>query len=441
MKALLTRIAILLLTITAAYADGAWQGVHMQPGIKIAKAVTDDNINMMSYWWSYDYGCISYSADGGHTWEKRYSDTSAYPQGYPYFKDVIRMSDICMRDGKCFFLLDSGRIKYTADYGKTIDSVQLYDFRHEGGRFLHNDKYIMAVYSIEYFLTGQEQDTFYKIIMSEDNFQTSREIELGKYVKTRQSACSFELKDDFLYILWHDTDKKNSMLTRCDIPAHTFKTWSFPYRYSISMARSIGEDSILAYYVDMEEYDKQPSLPHGYLSLIELKDDGNHTYGTRKPYESRMKVPAIDLFSIGLRYYFSHSWYDKETGRTGRLIEDSEGDCTGREYDRITYRDGKIIIPDTSGECLLINDNFTSVKTPPAGKEVFVFPNPASDILNLETGTELGQEVYFYNMTGERIFPQPIGENSFDISTLPAGIYTALIRNSESTRPIKFMKD
>jgi hypothetical protein len=70
-----------------------------------------------------------------------------------------------------------------------------------------------------------------------------------------------------------------------------------------------------------------------------------------------------------------------------------------------------------------------------------VFPNPASDRIELDAGLISGR-IEIINIFGERIFEDAFsGRLSLDISTYPNGVYFAVVRNTLGILKSKFIKE
>ena len=70
-----------------------------------------------------------------------------------------------------------------------------------------------------------------------------------------------------------------------------------------------------------------------------------------------------------------------------------------------------------------------------------VFPNPAHDVLNVESEQPI-EEISLYNAMGQRLQLVLPAENSVQLplSGLPAGVYFLKISTQETTHTCKFMK-
>ncbi len=86
------------------------------------------------------------------------------------------------------------------------------------------------------------------------------------------------------------------------------------------------------------------------------------------------------------------------------------------------------------------NENETAI-TQNAIQALTVYPNPASDVLNIgSTFTNSNVQLSIYNMTGKLVLSSTSIENSLDISSLSMGIYNILIYNEGTIYSTKFIK-
>ena len=72
-----------------------------------------------------------------------------------------------------------------------------------------------------------------------------------------------------------------------------------------------------------------------------------------------------------------------------------------------------------------------------------LFPNPASEKLNITTDFEFSYDFRVINLTGQVVLKQEqlIGNQQIDVSHLPAGIYIVQITSNDKQKQIKFVKD
>ena len=75
----------------------------------------------------------------------------------------------------------------------------------------------------------------------------------------------------------------------------------------------------------------------------------------------------------------------------------------------------------------------------PASTEIVVYPNPATDVLNVTKVSDKAT-FEFYNMTGQLVSKGLIKERKVDVSTLVKGVYIISIKDGEETAKVKFIK-
>ncbi|MBO4542321.1 MAG: T9SS type A sorting domain-containing protein, partial [Bacteroidales bacterium] len=72
--------------------------------------------------------------------------------------------------------------------------------------------------------------------------------------------------------------------------------------------------------------------------------------------------------------------------------------------------------------------------------EVLVYPNPARNIINIESNNEI-KEVVVYNLLGQKIKQYHSAINTIDISDIANGIYVINITTDKGVTTKKFIKE
>lgn len=102
----------------------------------------------------------------------------------------------------------------------------------------------------------------------------------------------------------------------------------------------------------------------------------------------------------------------------------------------------KIIAEDGITSKVLIIDYFTVIEKPEIPKNCdFVFPNPATNILNIKPLYSLNSKVEIYDMNGKKILSGHSLNNRFDISCLNKGLYIIKLLNEKFIMINKFVKE
>lgn len=153
-----------------------------------------------------------------------------------------------------------------------------------------------------------------------------------------------------------------------------------------------------------------------------------------------------DITNIGsqsvnrIAYWDGFAWTDAGQGFSPLFTIN-----TITEYDSAVYIGGDFIFNNGISQTNYIarfNSSPSSIDQNSAiDHAVFVYPNPATNYIILETGGIF--EIEMYTMTGLIILRQqlPAGQNSLDISELKAGIYIIKLKNNTRTETIKFVKE
>jgi hypothetical protein len=69
-----------------------------------------------------------------------------------------------------------------------------------------------------------------------------------------------------------------------------------------------------------------------------------------------------------------------------------------------------------------------------------VYPNPANNVLNIETNGAIIQHVDVIDVLGNVTISRTTDKSAIDISSMPAGIYTINVRTNEGIARQQFVK-
>jgi len=81
-----------------------------------------------------------------------------------------------------------------------------------------------------------------------------------------------------------------------------------------------------------------------------------------------------------------------------------------------------------------------------AERNLTVYPNPASHEINVIHDFSGNTEIIIYNISGQPVFKsqnsenQGLNKNTLNINTLPAGMYSLLVRSGDEVKTVKFLK-
>lgn len=89
---------------------------------------------------------------------------------------------------------------------------------------------------------------------------------------------------------------------------------------------------------------------------------------------------------------------------------------------------------------LLATENFTS------SKNIFLYPNPTKDIINISIGTELGlpESYLITNYLGQTIDKKVISTESdlsINVSSLTTGVYFVSVTKNDEKKVMRFIKE
>jgi len=79
--------------------------------------------------------------------------------------------------------------------------------------------------------------------------------------------------------------------------------------------------------------------------------------------------------------------------------------------------------------------------------KINIYPNPATDFINIEADVEISKQVVFtiYNTAGKRVLLQNVKNSSFqhqiNVSTLQPGVYFLQIEDESIKQSFKFIKN
>lgn len=94
--------------------------------------------------------------------------------------------------------------------------------------------------------------------------------------------------------------------------------------------------------------------------------------------------------------------------------------------------------PLNASEVLMLYNGIASVQNINSEAMPYVYPNPADDVLFIDSDQAL--EIQIFNLNGKLVLKQQLLNRQIDISGLPAGIYILEVQDDDLTEQIKFVK-
>jgi hypothetical protein len=93
-------------------------------------------------------------------------------------------------------------------------------------------------------------------------------------------------------------------------------------------------------------------------------------------------------------------------------------------------------------EQIISVDACSSIDESAYAQSIQIYPNPASDFINLQSELLLNSSLVVYDLTGKEVHRQHnlSNKNKIDISALNVGVYTIIITNNQDIAHIKFIK-
>ena len=93
-------------------------------------------------------------------------------------------------------------------------------------------------------------------------------------------------------------------------------------------------------------------------------------------------------------------------------------------------------------EQIISVDGCSSIDESAYAQSIQIYPNPASDYINLQSELLLNSSLVVYDLTGKEVHRQHnlSNKNTIDISALNVGVYTIIITNNQDIAHIKFIK-
>ena len=125
----------------------------------------------------------------------------------------------------------------------------------------------------------------------------------------------------------------------------------------------------------------------------------------------------------------------------------SSGDYYASSGNKLDWTLGEIVTETFmyGGEILTqgfhqANFLFTSIEETAENNQITIFPNPFSDIINVNTGEYKGLQLMVYNLDGSVFIEKKVAKSNtqLDFSSFPAGLY--FIRLSNGQKEIKVFK-
>lgn len=120
---------------------------------------------------------------------------------------------------------------------------------------------------------------------------------------------------------------------------------------------------------------------------------------------------------------------------------------TGNENYRVTLELRDAMNNWLAGDYSTINYNFTASTLSSSDfnldtNEIFIFPNPVQNVLNLKNADNLTKATFsIFNVLGETMVQsKSLDKNAIDVSNLSAGLYILSINSGERKKLLKFQK-
>ncbi len=149
--------------------------------------------------------------------------------------------------------------------------------------------------------------------------------------------------------------------------------------------------------------------------------------------------------------YAGNTLTANETAATYQWIECSNGYRTvagGKTQSFKPERDGSYAVIITKGECKDTSECFniasTDIKEQTGAQSLTLYPNPGKDRVNMKVGKALRQAtIRWINVMGQTVCRQPSLSGtvfSFNVASLPAGIYTIELAEEGNYTRVKWIK-
>ncbi len=159
-------------------------------------------------------------------------------------------------------------------------------------------------------------------------------------------------------------------------------------------------------------------------------------------------LSVVLLLGIGLTGLQAQTMYVMETGgeQTSYALNDIR---------KLTFEDASVTITETGGTTTTYEvanlryfsfDDYTGVlETEQTAFELNSFPNPVNDILNIDLSgaKNTNSTISIFSLEGKLLQTKQIAESgiiSFDVSSLPAGMYICRYSNETEVKTVKIIK-
>lgn len=159
-------------------------------------------------------------------------------------------------------------------------------------------------------------------------------------------------------------------------------------------------------------------------------------------------LSVVLLLGIGLTGLQAQTMYIMENGG-------EQTSYTLNDIRKLTFEDASVTISKTVGLSTTYEvanlryfsfDNYTGVlETEPTAFELKSFPNPVNDILNIDLSRakNIKSTISIFSLEGKLLQTKQITEAgiiSFDVSSLPAGMYICRYSNETEVKTVKIIK-
>jgi len=258
--------------------------------------------------------------------------------------------------------------------------------------------------------------------------------QLTEFYDHGSTAEHFEIGDDIYYVGRNQVSKFNKVDGTSKL---LYDKKSFGSSYVIHNNKIITGENVVG--------QNRTSLVSIDLTSEEIKvleNSGDvHTSGGNRDFNS----------GNGRLYYFTNdeerrflSYYDFDNEKEVRIqiVTEDLSRTNAHLLENINDQlvSSKVLNPGHHE--LILCESPSSTKAAPFSKNLKVFPNPATDELNIESKiTSLDSKIYIWNTQGALILSSNFGSNqNIDITEFPTGYYYGFIKNNDTLEKFKFVK-
>lgn len=149
-------------------------------------------------------------------------------------------------------------------------------------------------------------------------------------------------------------------------------------------------------------------------------------YKMKLMWPQSKEVNSFDRNNCYISDYTSNTWSSKAGGAAT---------LTGGLYS-IT----DTINQDQKAFSVFDNNTKVSVNDVVNNTQVHIYPNPVSDVLNIEMNNNKPVHALIYNTTGQVVYSNTLTNNSINIAALPTGVYHMQLFNDDVNTAIQFVK-